>query len=281
MEMMRAQFNAGNHLCVGLDLDYDQLPPRYRNMGTAGQMLLAWGRDVVDQTCHIAGFYKPNTAFFERWGEDGEFALRNLLLHIYDRAPQVPVIADRKPGDIGNTNKQTAKRAFDVLDADAITLNPYTGLEGAEPFLENRDKGVFILCRTSNRKSDAVQCVECVNPEFPHWGNERIRYFEYIARMVERDWNTNGNCGLVVGATHPSELESVRKTFAPSLPILSPGVGKQGGDLEATLAAAGYMNIIINASSSICSAEDYRVAARCLHEKIRECIVKAFVKPIN
>lgn len=277
--MLRAQLEQGKHLCVGLDSDYSKVPQSIRTKHSDNYLkaMLAFNSSIIDETKKIACAYKINTAFYEDHGEDGWQALQSTIVQICRIiSEKVPVILDAKRADIGNTNEGYVRMAFEYLGADAITVNPYFGEEALLPFLKRADKGIIVLCKTSNPGSGEFQDLIVENPEFPHWGPQRLPLYWYVARRVSTHWNKNGNCLLVVGATYPDDLKAVR-LIAPELPILSPGVGTQGGDLEATIVAAGYKNFIINSSSGIIFAENPGAKARDLHDQITVCIQKGGV----
>jgi orotidine-5'-phosphate decarboxylase len=230
---------------VGLDSEHGKIPDsvkdRYYSIGNA---IVAFNLAIVQATKDLVCAYKPNTAFYEAHGAEGIEALQKTIADIHAIAPDVPVILDAKRADIGNTNMGYVKFAFDYLQADAITVHPYLGGEALKPFLDQTDKGVFVLCRTSNPGAGELQDYGQVYDSMP--------LYEYVAGRVAMDWNRAGNCGLVVGATYPGELEGVRKIVG--LPILIPGVGAQGGDVEKTVKAgkdSRGQGMIINSSRGI------------------------------
>ncbi|MGH7452804.1 MAG: orotidine-5'-phosphate decarboxylase [bacterium] len=227
-------------LCVGLDPDLQKLPA---GLPRSAEGIISFCKEIIAATREFAAAFKINFAFFETLGKVGWEALETVALALPD---DLIKIADAKRGDIGNTAKMYAEAIFRRLPFDAMTANPYLGEDAAQPFLEDATKGVFFLCRTSNPGSSDIQ-------NFP----DRTRpFYLHIAAQV-REWNKNGNAGLVVGATHPRELQEVRKT-SPDLPFLIPGVGAQGGDLEAAIrfgATASGDLALINASRSILYAD--------------------------
>lgn len=236
-------------LCVGLDPDPALIPP--------GIGLADFNKKVVDATCDLVCAYKPNLAFYEALGADGMVALHATLTRI---PSYIPVIADGKRGDIGNTSRMYARALFDHLGADAATVNPYLGSDSIEPFLEYADRGIFILCRTSNPGSRDFQSLECG----PSGGNRQPLYLAVAEKALE--WNTRGNVGLVVGATQSTELKRVR-ALCPDLPLLIPGIGAQGGELEATVLhgadARGERAIIVSARQILyAKGKDFDGAAR-------------------
>jgi orotidine-5'-phosphate decarboxylase len=226
----------GSLLCVGLDTDME----RFKD---SGMDQFAINREVIDSTAEFAAAYKLNAAFYECEGIEGARALERTFDHLRRNHPDVLTIYDAKRGDIGNTSKAYAKAAFDVLGADAITLNGYMGKDAISPFQEYAEKLCFVLCRTSNRSSGEVQ--DLLSPKDP-------LYME-MARLVT-SWNDRGNLGLVVGATYPEELGRIRQLVGPDMPILVPGVGSQGGDLKKVLELGTNRDgggILINVSRDI------------------------------
>ncbi|HEY4516942.1 MAG TPA: orotidine-5'-phosphate decarboxylase [Candidatus Paceibacterota bacterium] len=255
-ELLGRQWDQGKFLCVGLDSDLEKIPVSVRT-GDAGQTIFAFNRSLVDATYDLVGAYKLNSAFYEAHG-DGRFtALRETILHIKKVAPDVPVILDAKRADIGNTNAGYVESMFGYLDVDAITVHPYMGRESLQPFLDHGGKGIFVLCRTSNPGAGEFQDLEI----------EGQPLYQVVAQHVAHEWNTAGNCGLVVGATYPEELGAVRK-IAPDMPILIPGIGAQHGDLAKCVAAAknaqgrGFIIAIARAIIFASSGADYAEAAR-------------------
>ena len=246
-------------LCIGLDVDLLRLPVGF-SRDQAG--VVAFCREIIAATHEFAAAYKPNLAFFESMGTWGLEALLAVRRHI---PPDVITIADAKRGDIDSTNVEYAAAVFDVLGFDAVTAHPYLGAESLEPFLSRPDRGVFVLCRTSNPGARDFQDLRAENGE---------RLYIKVAKAVQ-SWNVNDNCGLVTGATYPEELARVR-VAAPDLPLLIPGIGAQGGDLPATVQAAGTTApMLINASRSILYASGERdfaaaaaAAAGNLHAEI-------------
>jgi orotidine-5'-phosphate decarboxylase len=249
-----------SYLCVGLDLDQRKIPNGYRD---SIKNMCKFALRIVDATKDIVAAYKPNLAFYEALGPDGLFLLRQIISRIPE---DIPVIIDGKRGDIGNTAQFYAKACYDIYRADWVTLNPYMGYDSIRPFLEVKDKGVFILCLTSNPGARDFQRMEINNKPI----------YLHVANKVEY-WNKDNNCGLVVGATHPEQLESVRRAAA-SMPILIPGVGAQGGDLEAAIVNGTdsfRKPALINVSRSVLYAsegEDFDQAARQAVEKINNQI---------
>jgi len=240
-ELARSSWNAGCFVCVGLDIDLSKIPPGIT--GDAEAQAYNFACAVVDATAGLAGAYKPNTAFYEAFGGSGPRVLRDIIRHIHQVAPATPVIVDAKRADIASSNAGTVTFLFEFLRADATTVHPYLGHEALRPFLNQQDKGIFVLCRTSNPGAGELQDVNV--------GGEPL--FLHVASLVARAWNGNSNCGLVVGATYPRELLTIRSRFS-ELPLLIPGVGAQGGDMEATIRALhghSALQVFINASRSV------------------------------
>jgi orotidine-5'-phosphate decarboxylase len=221
--LLQARWDAGHSISVGLDPEPERLPDDCRQLST-GDAVVEFLRRVIAATAEHAAAYKPNAAHFEALGNDGFAILRSVIEIVGDLAPGVPVILDAKRADIGNTNEKYAQATFDHLGADAITVHPYLGPEAMQPFLERKNNGVIVLARTSNPGSGRYQ--DLVVNGMP--------LYQHIAKDVAEEWNQNGNCGLVVGATYPDEMINVRNV-APTLPILVPGIGAQGGDVAATV----------------------------------------------
>jgi len=232
-------------LCIGLDPDPELMPP--------GVSVLEFNQAIIEATYDLVCAYKPNLAFYEAMGVEG---LRVLALTVGCIPDTVPVIGDAKRGDIGNTAKAYARALFEGYGFDAVTVNPYLGGDSLQPFIEYEDKGVFVLCRTSNPGSTDLQDLKV--------GKQHL--FEVVAKKA-LEWDEYGNIGLVVGATYPEDINRVRK-ICPDMPILIPGVGKQGGDLEAAVRNGVDSNkekAIINSSRGIIFAskdKDFAEVAR-------------------
>ncbi len=256
-------------LCVGLDPEPDHMPAQSHEVPVA-TAVVGFCHSIIGATLPYVCAYKPNLAFFEALGPGGMEAFQEVLGAI---PAYIPVIADAKRGDIGNTARNYASALFDVYGCDAATVSPYLGYDSVAPFLAYREKGVLLLCRTSNPGARDFQDL-LVQEEN---GGTRPLY-EVVARRVQ-SWNEAGNCGLVVGATYPRELRAIR-SLCPGMPILVPGVGSQGGDLEASVEAGvdGYgERAIIAVSRAILYASDdsdYAAAAayeaRSLRDRINE-----------
>ena len=229
-------------LSVGLDSDVDAQ--------------VAFNKKIIDATHDLVCAYKPNTAFYESRGVAGIEALKQTCDYLRKTYPEIVLIVDAKRGDIGNSNEAYAKFAFDYLGADAITLHPYLGKEALKPFLDRKEKGSVILCRTSN----------------PGAGEFQDDMYKKVAEHVAKEWNSNDNCALVVGAPYPTELAIVRRIVG-DIPILIPGIGAQGGGVEKTVKAgvdSTGKNAIINASRSIIFAQEPRIEAQKLRDEINK-----------
>jgi len=239
LEQLAARWrDHGTLLCVGLDPDPERLPP---HLGGRSDALLAFCREIADATADLVCAFKPQAAYFA--AQRAEDQLEALIGYIHERHPGVPVILDAKRGDIGPTARHYAREAFERYRADAVTLSPLMGFDSIEPFLQSARHGAFLLCRTSNAGGSQLQMLDV--------GGERM--YERIAHLAASQWNANGQLGLVVGATHPLELARVRE-IAPALPLLVPGIGAQGGDIDATLRAgldADGAGLVINSSRAI------------------------------
>jgi orotidine-5'-phosphate decarboxylase len=262
-KLLKASRENRSLLCVGLDPDPTRMPP--------GVGVLEFNRAIIEATADLVCAYKLNFAFYEALDEAGFKALKDTISFI---PGGIPVIGDAKRGDIGNTARAYARAVFTNLNCDAATVNPYLGFDSIEPFLEYRDRGVFILCRTSNAGAEDFQSLRC---EMPASGPCRL--FEVVADKA-RQWNTYGNIGLVVGATCPDELKLIREAH-PEIPLLIPGVGAQGGDLELAVrhgVDARGERAVINSSRQViyaASSKDFAAAAReaasSLRERINAC----------
>jgi orotidine-5'-phosphate decarboxylase len=249
-------------LCIGLDPDPARFPLHLRAKPDA---IFEFCRAIVDATADLVCCFKPQIAYFA--SRSAEDQLAALIGHIHENHPATPVILDAKRGDIGSTAEQYAIEAFERFGADAVTVNPYLGRDSVEPYLSYPDKGVILLCRTSNPGGSDLQFLDV--------GGEKL--YERVARLVSRSWNTNGQCALVVGATFPAEIARVR-AIVGDMPLLVPGIGAQGGDIEATVQAGctnGGDGLIINSSRAILYAgggDDFADAARAAALATREAI---------
>jgi len=255
---------ADSMLCVGLDPDPSRLPAHLAERPDA---ILAFCRAIVDATADFACAFKPQVAYFA--AARAEDQLEALIAHVHSAHPGKPVILDAKRGDIGATAEQYAREAFERYRADAVTVNPYMGFDSIEPWLAWRDRGVILLCRTSNPGGSDLQALDV--------GGERL--FERVARLAAGPWNTSGQLGLVVGATFPAELARVR-SIVGDLPLLVPGIGAQGGDIEATVRAGGRQ-MIVNSSRAILYASggaDFAQAAAAVARTTRDALREAVAR---
>ena len=250
----------GSLLCVGLDPEPAKFPD---SMKGDVSKIYDFCAAIVDATADLVIAFKPQIAYFAAHGAEAQ--LERLMEHMRRTAPQVPIILDAKRGDIGSTAEHYAKEAFERYGADCVTLSPFMGFDSVQPYLKYHGKGAFLLCRTSNPGGDDLQNQRLAGLE----GQPTL--FEHIASLVQGPWNLNGQLGLVVGATYPTEIERVRKV-APTVPLLIPGVGAQGGDAVATV-KAGYRAangettapIVVNSSRAVLYASggaDFAQAAR-------------------
>ena len=263
-----------SHLCVGLDMN----PEAMGSSNTTLDELKKHSLKVIDATSDLASAFKPNLAFFERWGSEGFKWLEELMDYFPD---DLIIIGDAKRGDIGNTAKQYAYSLFTHFDFDAVTLSPYMGKDSITPFIDNPEKGAFILCRTSNPSAVDLQNQQ-INIESSDQTVQRIdeipneMLFDKTAQLCV-EWNKNNNVGIVVGATAPQEISRIR-SHAPSLPFLIPGIGAQGGDLTQSM-VDGNKNgdALINISRGISfsgdlSSKAIRNAAKDYLSQMREII---------
>lgn len=269
MQALRARWSASDSLvCVGLDPEPAKFP---KHLSGDPDAVFAFCRDIADATAQYVCCFKPQIAHFAALG--AEDALQRLIAHIHEAHPGIPVILDAKRGDIGSTAQRYASEAFDRYGADAVTANPYLGGDSLQPFLDHADKGVVILCRTSNPGAADLQDLPVATTE----GATRPLY-QHVAETVARDWNGHGNCALVVGATWPGQLREVRAIVDSDMPLLVPGIGAQGGDVEAVVRhgrSADGTGLLVSSSRAILYASgdgDYADvaagAARALRDDI-------------
>ena len=267
INQLQAAWHANDSLlCVGLDPDSKRMPAHLQGRSDA---IFEFCKAIIDSTADLVCAYKPQIAYFAALrAEDQLEALCSYLRTTY---PHIPVILDAKRGDIGATAQQYAREAFERYGADAVTVNPYMGFDSVTPYLEYSDRGTIVLCRTSNPGGSDLQFLE----------SQGTPIYLHVARMVAERWNTNGQCALVVGATFPQELARVREVVG-SMPLLVPGIGAQGGDIEATVAAgrtAAGTGMMISSSRAILYAtpdqdagEDFAQAARRVARETRDAI---------
>ena len=242
LSLRQAWARADSMLCVGLDPDPERIPA---TLGRGPEAIFTFCRDIVDATAAYVCAFKPQIAYFSALRAERE--LERLIQHIHAQHPGIPVILDAKRGDIGSTAERYAIEAFERYGADAVTINPYMGFDSIEPWLAWEGRGVILLCRTSNPGGSDLQALDV--------GGEAL--YERVARLAAGPWNASGQIGLVLGATFPAELARVR-AIAGNLPMLVPGIGAQGGDVAATVAAGiaddGW-GMVINSSRAILYAD--------------------------
>lgn len=280
IDKLKAKWNEGKFVCVGLDTEFSKIPQSLKDKwkGTTPKdqpdndiskeaTIYTFNQAIIDSTHDLVCAYKINSAFYEAEAQTWE-AMHNTFLYLQRTYPGIPVILDAKRADIGNTNEGYVKMAFENLKADAITVHPYLGKEALGPFLAHSDKGIFVLVRTSNPGSGELQSLEM----------EGKPLYLLVAENVAKNWNNAGNCAVVVGATYPEELKKVREIIG-DMPILIPGIGSQGGDLESSVKNginSEKQGIIITSSRSIIYAssdEDFAEAARSETEKLHKQIL--------
>jgi orotidine-5'-phosphate decarboxylase len=262
---LSAAWTANNSLlCVGLDPDVARLPAALQNEPDG---IFTFCKAIMDATADLACSFKPQIAYFAALGAERQ--LEQICAYARAAYPHIPLILDAKRGDIGATARQYAREAFDRYGADAVTVNPYMGFDSVEPYMEWSERGVIVLCRTSNPGGSDLQFL----------GVDGKPLYQHVARMVADKWNVNGQCALVVGATFPQELAEVR-AIVGEMPLLVPGVGAQGGDVEATVRSgrtASGAGMMINSSRAILYAapegnEDFADAARRVALETRDAI---------
>jgi orotidine-5'-phosphate decarboxylase len=253
-------------LCVGLDPDIAKFPGHLRNKPDS---ISTFCKAIIDATADIACAFKPQIAYFAALRAEDQ--LEEICAYLRKNYPQIPLVLDAKRGDIGATAEQYAREAYERYGADAVTVNPYMGFDSVAPYLEWKDRGVIILCRTSNPGGSDLQFLNVDGKPL----------YQHVAQLVADKWNTNSQCGLVVGATFPDELAQVRKIVG-DMPLLVPGIGAQGGDIQATVTAGKTANgtgMMINSSRAILYAkadentgEDFARAARRVALETRNVI---------
>lgn len=270
-QLQNAQRLNDSMLCVGLDPEPSRFPGAWAGRP---ERIHDFCAAIVDATKDLVCAFKPQIAYFAAYRAEDQ--LERLMAHMKRVAPQVPVILDAKRGDIGSTAEQYAREAFERYQADAVTLSPFMGFDSVEPYLRYPGKGVIMLCRTSNPGGSDLQNQRLADvPGQP-------RLYEHVASLGQGAWNTNGQVGLVVGATFPQEIARVRE-LAPTLPLLIPGVGAQGGDAAATVKAGlrvgvdGVVTgpIIVNSSRAVLyasSGDDFASAARRVAQQTRDSL---------
>jgi len=263
MQSLQQAWTRNNSLvCVGLDPEPAKFPAHFKNRPDA---VFEFCAAIIDATADLACAYKPQIAHFAALR--AEETLERLIAHIHARHPGVPVILDAKRGDIGSTAQHYVTEAFDRYGADAVTLNPYLGRDSVQPFLDRADKGVILLCHTSNPGAADLQDLDV--------GGKPL--YQHVARLIAQEWNTHGNCALVTGATWPEQLAEVR-ALVGDVPLLVPGIGAQGGDVEAVVRNGRTSNgtgLMISSSRAILyagSGEDFTQAARAATLDLRDSI---------
>lgn len=269
-QLARAWHQSDSMLCVGLDPDPERFPAALKGDPRA---IYHFCEAIVDATGDLVCAFKPQIAYFA--SARAETQLEDLIAHIHRRWPEVPVILDAKRGDIGATAEHYASEAFERYQADALTLSPYMGYDSLEPYLAYSERGLFLLCRTSNPGGEDLQMQRLAATSLP--------LYEHVAALAAGPWNQQGELGLVVGATYPEQLARVR-SIAPALPLLVPGIGAQGGDIEASvsagIAANGY-GLIVSSSRAILyagSGGDFADAARRAATETRDALRQAAIR---
>ena len=263
VEQLKAAWTANDSLvCVGLDPELERFPARLAN---APSPIFQFNRAIIDATADLVCAYKPQFAHYAAY--EAEDQLERTIEYIHQHHPGIPVILDSKRGDVGNTAQRYAIEAFERYGADAVTVNPYLGTDSLEPFLAYTDRGVIVLCRTSNPGATDLQDLQV--------GERKL--YEVVAQLAAARWNTHGNCALVVGATYPRELAQVR-ALTGDMPCLVPGVGAQGGDVRAVITegqtAAGTGLMVSSSRAILYAASDdtWIEAARTATRKLRDQI---------
>lgn len=255
--------DTGSQLMVGLDPDPHRFPADIQGRADA---VYAFCRAIVDATAEYVCGFKPQIAYFA--AQRAEDQLEALCRYIRQAYPHLPIVLDAKRGDIGATAQQYAREAFERYNADAVTVNPYMGFDSVEPYLEYQDKGIVVLCRTSNPGGDDLQSMQTA---------QGVPVYLHVAGLVADSWNRNQQCALVVGATYPAEIARVRERVG-DMPLLIPGIGAQGGNIEATVRAgrtAKGTGMMINSSRAIlyaCAGEDWCSAAANTAKMTRDAI---------
>jgi len=256
---LSAAWKANNSLlCVGLDPDVNRFPKHLQGKPDA---VFEFCKAIIDATADVACAFKPQIAYFAALRAEDQ--LEAICSYLREKHPAIPLVLDAKRGDIGATAEQYAREAFERYNADAVTLNPYMGFDSIAPFLEWKDRGAILLCRTSNPGGSDLQFLMVGGQEKP------LPLYQHVAQLAAKEWNKNGQIALVVGATFPQELAEVRALIG-DMPLLVPGIGAQGGDIQATVSAGKTANgtgMMINSSRAILYAtpkgnEDFAQAAR-------------------
>ena len=270
-QLQSAWASQGSMLCVGFDPDPKRLPVSLQGNPEG---IFEFCREIADATADLVCAFKPQFAYFA--SQRAETQLERLIKHLKDKYPHIPVILDSKRGDIGSTADHYALEAFERYGADAVTVNPYMGFDTIEPYLKHAGKGVIVLCRTSNPGGSDLQ--------FLNVGSGEPLYL-HVAKLAAQKWNGSGQISLVVGATFPEEIAKVR-AIVGDMPLLIPGIGAQGGDIDATvkagrIAGAPGVGMIINSSRAILyasSGNDFAKAARAVAQSTRDALRSAAVR---
>ena len=271
-QLQSAWASQGSMLCVGFDPDPKRLPPSLQGKPEG---IFEFCREIADATADLVCAFKPQFAYFA--SQRAEAQLEKLIKHLKEKYPQIPVILDSKRGDIGSTADHYAMEVFDRYGADAVTVSPYMGFDTIEPYLRHQGKGVIVLCRTSNPGGSDLQFLN-VSPDSQP-------LYLHVAKLAAQKWNASGQIGLVVGATFPEEIAKVR-AIVGDMPLLIPGIGAQGGDIDATVKAGAIPNkpgtgMVINSSRAILyasSGSDFAEAARTVALNTRDALRAAAAK---
>ena len=271
-QLQTAWASQGSMLCIGLDPDPKRLPPSLQGKPEG---IFEFCREIADATADLACSFKPQFAYFASQGAEAQ--LEKLIAHLKNKYPKIPVILDSKRGDIGSTAEHYAMEAFERYGADAVTVSPYMGFDSVEPYLRHAGKGVIILCRTSNPGGSDLQFLNVASSGEP--------LYLHVAKLASQQWNGSGQISLVVGATFPEEIAKVRAVVG-EMPLLIPGIGAQGGDIDATVKAGSIANkpgtgMMINSSRAILyasSGSDFAEAARKVAQSTRDALRSAAAK---
>ena len=270
-QLQSAWASQGSMLCVGFDPDPKRLP---QSLQGKPEGIFEFCREIADATADLVCAFKPQFAYFA--SQRAEAQLEKLIKHLKDKYPNIPVILDSKRGDIGSTADHYALEAFERYGADAVTVNPYMGFDTIEPYLKHAGKGVIVLCRTSNPGGSDLQFLNVNSGEL---------LYLHVAKLASQKWNSSGQISLVVGATFPEEIAKVR-AIVGDMPLLIPGIGAQGGDIDATVKAgcisgAPGTGMMINSSRAILyasSGTDFAEAARAVAQSTRDALRTAAAK---
>lgn len=276
-KLAKVQEQKNSLLCVGLDSNFDKLPEKFKQKKYPQFEFNKW---IIDQVAEHICALKPNLAFYEARGSKGWLELEKTMEYLHQNYPEIVTIADAKRADIGSTNDGYVSAIFDQLGFDAITLHPYLGQEALAPFLDRKDKGCIILCRTSNPGAGEMQDIAIVGKgsfdyaqdDNTSWDNKRRLLWQVVAEKVSHEWNENDNCLLVVGATYPEEMKVVR-SIVGEMDLLVPGIGAQGGDLKSIMEVglnSKGRGMIINSSRGVIFSDNPQKEAKKLKEEINK-----------